>query len=75
MIECVREYLDEWKTLKRVMFFNIGEGKWYRDCFEGLKGEGVRPVDESLWGPTTKVWTNGMEKKKLESETGGNANS
>jgi GNAT superfamily N-acetyltransferase len=42
MISCVREYLEEWEHMKRVIFINIGEGKWYRECFEGFKG-GVRP--------------------------------
>ncbi|EPE25560.1 Acyl-CoA N-acyltransferases (Nat) [Glarea lozoyensis ATCC 20868] len=63
MIVCIREYLEEWETLKRIMFINIGKGDWYRECFRDFKGVGVRPWDENVNGASTKVWTNGMKKE------------
>jgi hypothetical protein len=63
VISCVREYLEEWETLKRVMFINIGKGDWYRECFEGFKG-GIKPWDENVNNVSTKVWTNGTKKEE-----------
>jgi hypothetical protein len=66
MLECVREYLEEWRSLKRIMFINIGTGDWYRECFENFKGVGVRPWDENANGVSTKVWTNGTKRQDDE---------